>query len=91
MLDKLASKEKLGHWSEEFDTDEAVEGKVEKKKEVEGMMGKVGGLVEAEEVVDWIEQLEEEEKVLWLEDLNKEDVILGWVGKLEEKVMNGAL
>ena len=30
-------------------------------------MGRVGGLVEAEEVVDWIEELEEvEEKLGWV-------------------------
>ena len=46
------SKEKLRHWSEELDVEEVVGGGVEKKEEVEGKIGWVGGLVEAEKVVD---------------------------------------
>ena len=59
--DKLASKDSLGHWSEELDVEKIVGGRVEKKEEVEGKMGQVGELVKAEEMVDWIKELEEEE------------------------------
>ena len=65
--DKLVSKEKMGHWCKELDVEEVVGSRVEKKEAVEGKMGRVGGLVEAEEVVDWIEELEEvEEKLGWV-------------------------
>ena len=38
-----------------MDVKEVVGSRVEKKEEVVGKMGWVGGLVEAEEVIDWIE------------------------------------
>ena len=80
----MASKEKLGHWSEELDDEEVVGGRI-KKEEVKGKMDWVGELVEEEEVVHWIEDLEEvEEKVGWVEDLEKEEVRVGWVGNLRK-------
>ena len=50
--DKPASKEKLGHWSEELDNEEVVGGRVEKNEEIEGKM-------------DWVRELEEVEEMVY--------------------------
>ena len=71
-----------------MDDKEVVGSRVEKKEKMEGKMGWVGELVEAEEMVYQIEELEEVElKVGQFEDLEEEEVRVAWIGDLEREVM----